>query len=74
MKTAERTTAPALGNAIGYFAAYYAISQFDWLMGVDESIATAMMGTIFIHLLIELRGLFSWVKGKVDDRRQSDAP
>lgn len=64
MKTAERTGAPALGNAIGYFAAYYAIGQFDWLMGVDASIATAMMGTIFIHLLIELRGVFSLIKAR----------
>lgn len=64
MKTAERTGAPALGNALGYFAAFYVIDKYDWLSSVNIEIAVAMMGTIFIHLLIEVRGLFAWAKNR----------
>ena len=67
MKTVERTGAPALGNALGYFAAFYAIDKYDWLSTVTPEIATAMMGTIFIHILIELRSVWGWVKGRFND-------
>lgn len=61
MKNTERAAAPALGNALGYFAAFYVIDKYDWLTGVNTEIAVAMMGTIFIHILMELRGLTGWI-------------
>lgn len=64
MKTVERTGAPALGNALGWFAAYYVIDKYDWLTGVDASIATAMMGTVFVHVLMEAREGVSWIASR----------
>jgi hypothetical protein len=64
MKTAERTGAPALGNALGYFAAFYIIDKYDWLSSVNTEIAVAMMGTIFIHVLMEFRDVVHWVANR----------
>ena len=61
MKAPERSGAPALGNALGYFAALYAMTRIEWLDGQDPSIVTAMVGTIFIHVLMELRGAIRWI-------------
>ena len=41
MQAAERTGAPALGNAVGYFAALYLIDKVDWLTSDNAEIAVA---------------------------------
>jgi len=63
MNAAERTSGPALGNALGYFAALYLMAEVEWIsaQNPDPAIITAMMGTIFIHLFLEVRAIGSWI-------------
>jgi len=68
VKTQERAGAPALGNALGYFAALYLISRVDWLGPEHSEIAVAMMGTIFIHAIMEARAIVGWCSARF--RRQ----
>lgn len=61
MNVLERSGAPALGNALGFFAALYLMSRVQWIDGQDPSVVTAMMGTIFIHVLLEIRKVVLWI-------------
>lgn len=64
-QTPERAGGPALGNALGYFAALYLVDTQDWLGPENSEIAVAMMGTIFIHILIEWRNFLRWVRNQI---------
>ena len=64
MKTAERTAAPTLGNALGLFIGLWAINQFEWLPATEKEYIIIAMGTICIHLLQEFRTVFAWLKAK----------
>ena len=69
MHNMERAGAPALGNAIGYFLALYLINKQDWLGPEHTDIAVAMMGTICIHILFELRLVTAYLWGRFNARR-----
>ena len=74
MNTPERSGAPALGNALGYFAALYLMTKVAWIEGQDPSIVTAMMGTICIHILLEFRTAVRWIAHLFHDHDPEDLP
>jgi len=69
LKPQERAGAPALGNALGYFAALYMISKVDWLGPEHSEIAVAMMGTIFIHAIMEGRAIVRWFAARLPTKK-----
>lgn len=71
MNTPERSGAPALGNALGYFAALYIMTRVDWVADQDPSIVTAMVGTIFIHILMELRQVSRFIASLIKRDKSS---
>lgn len=62
MKVAERTGAPALGNAIAYFAVLWAVGGgVEWIKPEHQVEAVAMAGALFTYALNELRHVSSWL-------------
>jgi len=61
MKTPERATAPAIGNAVGFFFILWLIPKVTWLDASDEGMAVAMAGTLFIHFFTEVRDCVGWL-------------
>ncbi len=61
MKTPERTGAPAIGNAVGFFFILWLIPKVTWLDPSDESMAVAFAGTLFIHFFTEVRTCVGWL-------------
>ena len=61
MKTAERTAAPALGNAIAYFFVLWAVVNVEWIRPEHQVEAVAMAGALCTYALNELRHVSSWL-------------
>lgn len=61
MKVAERTGAPALGNAAAYFFVLWAVVHVDWIKPEHQVEAVAMAGALFTYALNELRHVSSWL-------------
>lgn len=61
MKVVERTGAPALGNAIGYFLVLWAVVNVPWITAENQVEAVTFAGTICIYVLNEARAIFNWI-------------
>ena len=63
MKTAERTAAPAVGNALGLILALWAIDHYEWLPVEQREYIVLACGTLCIHFLQEFRTVVAYAKG-----------
>ncbi len=71
MKKTERVAAPAVGNAIGLFVGLWAIDKYEWLPSDQQETIVIALGTIFIHLLIQVRSITAWIASKMSKEADS---
>lgn len=73
MKTTERAGAPAVGNALGLFVGLWAIDKYEFLPADQQEYIVIAFGTLFIHILFEIRQIFAWLVSRFEARNDASA-